>query len=71
LELYGELTIRRAGLEQTCALDVAERGSHGLRETGRLMGLSRQRVLDIENVALQKVRVALVELGIGSDDAHL
>ena len=69
LESYGKLTLRRANMSETCALDVADGGAHGLRETGRLMGLSRQTVLDIERMALGKVRGALAELGICDVDS--
>ena len=47
-------------LDETCALDVAERGGITLEEIGELMNLTRERVRQLENDALEKVR----ELGL-------
>ena len=43
-------------VEESCALDVAERGGITLEEIGELMNLTRERVRQIENDALSKVR---------------
>ncbi len=41
--------------EASCSLDVAEGGPRRLREVGRLLGLSRERVRQIEELALAKL----------------
>lgn len=41
---------------ETCALDVADRGEHTLEEVGAIMGLTRQRVEQIEKLAMAKLR---------------
>lgn len=38
-------------IPETCALDVAERGCHTLRETGQLLNVSRERVRQVEKQA--------------------
>jgi hypothetical protein len=43
-------------LEETCALDIAEKGGITLEEIGELMNLTRERVRQLENDALHKVR---------------
>jgi hypothetical protein len=43
-------------IEETCALDIAERGGITLEEIGELMNLTRERVRQLENDALHKVR---------------
>ena len=52
-------------LAETCALDVAERGGITLEEIGELMNLTRERVRQLENDALGKVR----ELGLDEPTA--
>lgn len=42
-------------LEETCALDVAERGGITLEEIGKLMNLTRERVRQIEIEGLAKL----------------
>lgn len=42
-------------LEESCALDVADRGDHNLEEIGDIMGITRERVRQIESVALSKL----------------
>ncbi len=42
-------------LEETCALDVAERGSTTLDRVGRLLDLTRERVRQLEQVALVRL----------------
>lgn len=44
--------------EESCALDVAERGPETLEEVGRVMGLTRERVRQIEELAFAKMRRA-------------
>jgi len=45
-------------MQETCALDVADDGGHTLDEVAELVGLTRERVRQIEIVALVKVRAA-------------
>lgn len=43
-------------LEETCALDVAERGGVTLEDVGRIMNVTRERIRQLEAVGLQKLR---------------
>lgn len=43
-------------LEHTCALDIAEQGSHTLEELGQLLGVTRERIRQIEQVAMNRLR---------------
>ena len=43
-------------LEQTCALDVAERGGITLEEVGDIMNLTRERIRQVEVSGLDKLR---------------
>ena len=47
-----------AGMRQSCALDVADRGPLSLDDIGELEGLTRERVRQIEFSALSKLRAA-------------
>ncbi len=47
------------GPTESCALDVADRGEHSQVEIAELMGLSRQRIQQLEVMALEKVHAAL------------
>lgn len=42
-------------LEETCALDVAERGGITLEEAGKIMNLTRERIRQIEILGLKKI----------------
>jgi hypothetical protein len=44
-----------AAMPDTCALDVADRGPHGLVEIGARMGLTRERVRQISEAAERKL----------------
>ena len=44
-------------LNETCALDVADRGGITLEEVGSIMNLTRERIRQVENRGLQKLRV--------------
>lgn len=44
-----------AGVTDSCALDVADRGEHSFEEVGKLLGISRQGVQQIEVRALKKL----------------
>jgi len=46
-------------LEESCALDVAERGEHTLECVGKYLGITRERARQIEVLALSKLRDAL------------
>ncbi|MEZ0311429.1 MAG: sigma factor-like helix-turn-helix DNA-binding protein [Myxococcota bacterium] len=43
-------------LEETCALDVAERGGITLEEVGEILNLTRERIRQLEVTALQKMK---------------
>jgi len=43
-------------LEETCALDVAERGGITLEEVGTILNLTRERIRQLEATALVKLR---------------
>jgi Sigma-70, region 4 len=45
-------------LEETCALDVAERGGSTLEEVGQIMNLTRERIRQIEIRSLQKIEAS-------------
>lgn len=48
----------------TCALDVAEEDGQTLEQIGNIMGLTRERVRQIEEEALDKLRQKLTEAGV-------
>lgn len=50
------------GAGQTCALDVAEEGPQTLEDVGRMLHLTRERVRQIEAVALRKIARFMPEL---------
>lgn len=57
----GNLDMPRPDLEpweltDSCSLDVAERGPHELVEIGRILGMTRQRLAQIEAGAIQSLR---------------
>ena len=47
--------------EDTCALDVADRGRHTLEDVGALLGVTRERARQIEVSALLKLRGQLAQ----------
>ena len=56
-------------LEQTCSLDVADRGGITLEEVGEIMNLTRERIRQVEVRGLLKLKMASPspeELGVGS-----
>ena len=55
--------------QDTCALDVADRGHHTLEEVGALLGVTRERARQIEISALFKLRgelECLAGIGLGA-----
>ena len=54
-------------LEETCSLDVAERGGTKLREVGEILNMTRERVRQIETRALIKVAAIARSFGIRED----
>jgi hypothetical protein len=46
----------------SCALDAAGRGGHRLEEVGALMNMTRERIRQVERVALVKLAVAAAHL---------
>ena len=57
----GNLDMPRPDLEpwelsESCSLDVAERGGMHLEEVGAILGMSRQRIAQIEAGAIQRLR---------------
>lgn len=51
----------------SCALDVADEGPQTLREVAVFFGLTRERVRQIERVALVKLHAALRSRGISAE----
>jgi len=51
-------------LPETCALDVADRGEHGIDALGWLLGVSRERARQIEFEAMCKISNKLRKAGI-------
>ncbi len=49
-------------MDHTCALDVAESGPKTLEEIGEILGLTRERVRQIQDVALEKLLDRFPEL---------
>lgn len=58
-------------LEETCALDVAERGGITLEEVGEIMNLTRERIRQVEVSGLDKLRSGEVALQTFLDGREL
>ena len=43
-------------MKETCALDVADRGTHTLEEIGVILGVTRERIRQIQAIALRKIK---------------
>lgn len=54
-------------LEETCALDVADRGGITLEDVGVIMNLTRERIRQVESRGLYKLRIVAKEQGIDDD----
>lgn len=63
-------TFRITEQHDSCALDIADKGRHTLEEVGEYMGITRERVRQIEGIALQKLRAELAHLEDECDDAE-
>lgn len=50
-------------LRESCALDVADRGGATLEEVGEILGVTRERVRQIEAIALGKAERAGIRIG--------
>jgi hypothetical protein len=46
-------------LPETCALDVADRGGMTLEEVGGILNLSRERVRQIQHLALLRIKAGM------------
>jgi hypothetical protein len=57
-------------LEETCALDIADRGPHIFRAVGRLIGVSKQRAEQIIAATATRLRRRYRAAGITSSVAH-
>ena len=57
-------------LEHTCALDVTDEGEHTLEAVGKHLGITRERVRQIEEKAMEKVRAALAFEGYSEQDVQ-
>lgn len=55
-------------MEETCALDIADRGGITLEEAGKLMNLTRERVRQLEVSGLNKIRARSHELSPDGDE---
>ena len=75
---YGKIRLNFPELEvwemrETCALDVADRGFKQLQAVGDVLGITRERVRQIECAAIEKLRKILprtmIEDLINKDDA--
>lgn len=55
-------------LPATCALRVADEGGVTLEVTAGILGLTRERVRQIEYAALAKIRAAMLREGLALDD---
>src|SRR6185503_20490033 len=58
-------------LEDTCALDVAERGGITLEEVGEIMNLTRERIRQVEVSGLEKLKVGNASLETFVDGREL
>lgn len=58
-------------LEETCALDVAERGGVTLEEVGDIMNLTRERIRQVEASGLDKLRTGEASLSAFLDGSDL
>jgi hypothetical protein len=50
-------------MQETCALDIAERGGVTLEEVGEIMNLTRERIRQLEMSGLSKLHMADADMG--------
>lgn len=46
-------------IPHSCALDIADEGDHSLEQVGEILGYSKERVRQVEEIAHNKIREAL------------
>jgi DNA-directed RNA polymerase sigma subunit (sigma70/sigma32) len=51
-------------MQETCALDVADRGGITLEEVGEILNLTRERIRQVEVKGLEKLRETASKLGL-------
>jgi hypothetical protein len=56
------------GKRSSCTLDVADEGGTSLEEVGELLGLTRERIQQLEFVALRKTKKHLLLIGVTLED---
>ncbi|MBW2730987.1 MAG: DNA-binding protein [Deltaproteobacteria bacterium] len=56
-------------MEETCSIDVAERGGITLEEVGEIMNLTRERIRQVEVRGLLKLKMTTDEMGIMPSNA--
>lgn len=59
-----------SGMQETCALDVADRGRHTLLEVGEVFGVTREMIRQIEARALRKLRNAMADSDVIAEYVH-
>lgn len=57
--VYAHGLVELEAMQDTCALDVADRGRHTLEEVSQHVQLTRERTRQLQEVALAKIRRAL------------
>lgn len=67
---YGDEIEALEGMDETCALDVADQGSTTLERVGELMLITRERVRQIEDSAMKKLR-ASAEASFAEDESGI
>jgi hypothetical protein len=55
-------------MKESCALDVADRGGLILEEVGDILDLTRERIRQLEEQALAKLRAAVEDMGLEEGD---
>jgi hypothetical protein len=66
-----KVSLPLAAMVETCALDVADRGGETLEEVGRILNVTRERIRQIETIALRKMKARGVDLGeLAGDEVH-
>ncbi len=63
---HGETPEAVLAQKTSCALDLAAEGERTLDEVGRVQGLTRERVRQIEGIAVQKVREVVKDGAAGN-----